>query len=118
MRTKEIKAMITEGLFKPKAVISRAQMQKLAKRARPSVKFEKSSLKAVQKNNLRLLTLQTAVNKELHDVGLHLASRDYYTEFVVLPKKETGRIVQRYYNRADNAIYSGICLEEGRDTRR
>lgn len=118
MRTKEIKAMITEGLFKPKAVITRAQMQKLTKRARPSVKFEKSSPKAVQRNNLRLLSLQTAVNKELHDVGLHLSSRDYYTEFVVLPKKETGRIVQRYYNRADNAIYSGICLEEGRDTRR
>lgn len=114
MRTKEIQKMVKEGLFKSNVELSRKEVEKLTRRARPSVAFSRKTIKAQIASNLRLVEFQASVNKQLHDKGLHLKSVDYCSSFRVLPRKETAAIVDVYYSRSDNALDSGNALAQGR----
>lgn len=118
MRTKEIQVMIKEGLFKSGSAYSRAMMEKLTKRARPSATFPRKTIKMQMAANLRLVDFQTHVNKVLHDKGLHIRSKDYCSEFVVLPRSKTAPVVDMYLNRAKNALESGTSLSAGRAKRK
>jgi hypothetical protein len=118
MRTKEIQKMIKEGLFKANVELSRKEVEKLTRRARPSSVFTRKTIKAQIASNLRLVEFQTGVNKQLHAKGLHLKSVDYYSSFRVLPRKETAAVIDMYYNRSDNALDSGNTLVEGRQSSR
>lgn len=114
MRTKEIQAMIKEGVFKPGTELSRDQVQRLTKRARPSAVFRRKTAKLQIVANLLLVEFQFNVNKQLHDKGLHLRSHDGYTQFHVLPRKKTGVVVDQYLSRAEGCRTSAVALAEGR----
>jgi hypothetical protein len=114
MRTKEIKAMIKEGLFKSGTTLDRRTVEKLTRRARPSAVFNRKTIKMQIASNLKLVEFQHSVNNELHEKGLHLSSRDYYSEFYVVPRAKTGPIVSNYFSKALGASLTGQALQEGR----
>ncbi len=114
MRTKEIKAMIKEGVFNSSVELTRDQVQRLTKRARPSAVFRRKTAKLQIVSNLLLVEFQHNVNKQLHEKGLHLRSHDGYTRFRVMPRKETGVVVDQYNARADGCADAAFALAEGR----
>jgi hypothetical protein len=118
MRSKEITAMIKEGLFKSGVVLDRATVQKLTKRARPTASFKRKTIKNQLASNLLLVEFQTNVNKQLHDKGLHLRGEDYATSFRVLSRKQTATTVDFYYSKADGATSNFVQLVAGRAKRK
>jgi len=118
MRSKEIAAMIKEGLFKSGAVLDRTTVQKLTKRARPTATFKRKTIKNQLASNLLLVEFQTNVNKQLHTKGLHLRGEDYATSFRVLTRKQTAETVDFYNSVASGALNSAIALEAGRAKRK
>ena len=113
MRTKEIQKMIKEGVFNANVELSRKEVEKLARRARPTAVFVRKTIKGQVAANLRLVEFQTKVNKQLHDKGFHLKSVDYYSAFRVLPRKQSAAVVGTYFSRSVNSAGSAIALEAG-----
>lgn len=118
MRSKEITAMIKEGLFKSGTVLDRAAVQKLTKRARPTASFKRKTIKNQLASNLLLVEFQTNVNKQLHDKGLHLRGEDYATSFRVLSRKQTAITENFYFSKAAGASSNYIQLAAGRAKRK
>ena len=54
----------------------------------------------IQKSNLSLVHAQADINNLLHSSGLHLRSRNYYSEFYITNKDETKRTVLNYQNKS------------------
>ena len=118
MRSKEITAMIKEGLFKSGVVLDRATVQKLTKRARPTASFKRKTIKNQLASNLLLVEFQTNVNKQLHDKGLHLRGEDYATSFRVLSRKQTEATVSFYFSKAAGSLARFGQLTAGRAKRK
>lgn len=118
MRTKEIQKMIKEGVFNSGVVLTRDEVQSLTKRARPTAKFKRKTIKDQMASNLLLVQFQHNVNKQLHTKGLHLRGENYTTSFRVLSRAETANTVDYYYSKANGAIDNAEALEAGRSRRR
>lgn len=118
MRSKEIAAMIKEGLFNSGVTFDRAQAEKLTKRARPTAKFPRKTIKMQMDSRLLLVEFQSHVNKQLHLKGLHLKAEEHTTSFRVLTRKQTAETVDYYNSVASGALNSAIALEAGRAKRK
>ncbi|AGM47221.1 hypothetical protein AD45P2_00250 [Alteromonas phage vB_AmaP_AD45-P2] len=55
----------------------------------------------VQRSNLRLVTAQTEINMLMRENGLYIRSKDYYSSFHVVEKKQTKNVIARYSSEVD-----------------
>ena len=62
------------------------------------------------KTNMYLLSAYTNLNKELNQHGLHIKSKNYYSEFHVLGTPEILQVVKAYDNKAYSNLHKAKVL--------
>ena len=77
----------------------------------------KATFAALQKENLKLVALQSNINALMSRSGLYLKSKDYYSTFEVKNKKETKGEIVRHAGKIDIADVLEITLDKGMVTR-
>lgn len=108
-KLEELNNILTQNkaLFQPGVSISR---DKLAGMFGISI-TAKGSYANVHRSNLRLVRLQSKLNKLLYRNGLCLRSKDYYTSFVVADEENLKGMITRNCAAVDTFTEKWISLE-------
>lgn len=105
------KTLINNGYFAPGKSYNKKQFTKLALQVIPNLHTSRRSMIERERSDLDLVKAQGYVNRTLHNMGMHLKSRNYRQEFYVVSEPgEIAKEINRCVKEASTKYYIATQL--------